>query len=244
MPRFPVKQESIKNHIAIITGSDYKHITKVLRLRPGDEITLFNEDGIEYTGRIEEIGTKDLKVIVLSSRRVKTESNLNITLIQGIPKGDKMDLIVEKATELGVKTIIPTITERTQIRNTEKLKRWQRIAIESSKQCRRTTPPIILEPKGFNEAINISHQSELKLIFYEKNDDYLTNIINNLTQLPVNITICIGSEGGFSEREVAIAKEKGFTPVGLGPRILRTETASIVAVSILQFVFGDIGTRG
>jgi|DewCreStandDraft_5_1066085.scaffolds.fasta_scaffold02330_8 16S rRNA (uracil1498-N3)-methyltransferase len=244
MPRFPVKQESIKNQTARITGSDYKHITKVLRLRPGDEITLFNEDGIEYTGRIEEIGTKDLKVTILSSRCVKTESNLNITLIQGIPKGDKMDLIVEKATELGVKTIIPTITERTQIRNTEKLKRWQKIAIESSKQCRRTTPPTILEPKGFNEAINISNQSELKLIFHEKNDNYLTNIIKNLIQLPVNITICIGSEGGFSETEVATAREKGFTPVGLGPRILRTETASIVAVSILQFVFGDIGTRG
>src|SRR3990172_8567292 len=174
MPRFPISQNQIKNNLAIISGPDYRHIVKVLRLKPGNDITLFEDTGIEHIGIIKDIGTKEIKIEIAESTRVETESGLNITLLQGIPKGDKMDFIVEKTTELGVRTIVPVISERSQVRKTKRIERWRRIALESS------------------------------------------------------------------ESEVNAAKEKGFIPIRLGPRILRTETAGIVAVAVLQFLFGDI----
>jgi 16S rRNA (uracil1498-N3)-methyltransferase len=240
MPRFPVKQNQIKNQEAIISGTDCRHIIKVLRLRVGHEITLFDENGIEHIGAISKLGTREIKVAIAESRKVETESSLNITLLQGIPKGNKMDFIVEKATELGVKTIVPVITERSQIRETRKIAKWQRIAIESSKQCGRIVPTEIQKAKGFHEAIKLNFAKYLRIIFYEQCKEKLNSIMNNNSKSVVDIVFFIGPEGGFTEKEVIEAKETGFIPAGLGPRILRTETASIVAIAILQYIFGDI----
>jgi len=240
MPRFPITLERIKNRKASISGPDYKHIVKVLRLKPGDEVILFDESGVEYIGNIIEIKTKEVTVLIEESRRVETESKLNITLLQGIPKRDKMDFIVEKATELGVKSIVPVITERSQVRYTEKIKRWQRIALGSLKQCGRIVPPEIHSVATFNEVIKYNIEGCLKLILYEKCEKKFRDSIYNNSQPPSNIVLFVGPEGGFSEKEVRLAEDKGFIPIGLGPRILRTETAAIVALSILQFVYGDI----
>jgi 16S rRNA (uracil1498-N3)-methyltransferase len=211
-----------------------------LRLKPGHEIILFDEGGIEHIGRIEEVNTKEIKILIMESRQVETESKLKINLLQGIPKGNKMDLIVEKATELGVKNIVPVITERSQVGQTQKIKRWQRIAVESSKQCGRVIPPTIHEVVDFQKAIEYSYYGKLNIILYEKCKDSIKSIINNDTQYYDNIIFFVGPEGGFSENEIRLAQDKGFIPIGLGPRILRTETASIVAISILQFMYGDI----
>ena len=240
MPRFPISQNQINNNLAIVSGSDYRHIIKVLRLKPGNEITLFDNTGFEHLGKITEIGSKEIRITISESRRTETESGLNITLLQGIPKGDKMDFIVEKSTELGVKTIVPVVTERSQIRKTKRIERWRRIALESSKQSGRMLPPDILDLISFDNAIYSHDKGYLHLIFYEKCKDNIKDIIKCTGKAKENIKIFIGPEGGFSESEVNAAKENGFIPIGLGPRILRTETAGIVAVAILQFLFGDI----
>lgn len=240
MPRFPISQNQIKNNLAIISGPDYRHIVKVLRLKPGNDITLFEDTGIEHIGIIKDIGTKEIKIAIAESTRVETESGLNITLLQGIPKGDKMDFIVEKTTELGVRTIVPVISERSQVRKTKRIERWRRIALESSKQSGRMLPPDILEVTTFKNAIYYNDNCELHLIFYGKCKDNIKDIIKHTGKATENIKIFIGPEGGFSESEVNAAKEKGFIPIRLGPRILRTETAGIVAVAVLQFLFGDI----
>jgi 16S rRNA (uracil1498-N3)-methyltransferase len=240
MPRFPINPGQIKNETATITGQNYRHIVNVLRLRPGSKLTLFGQDGIEYEGEITEINRREVKILIKGSKRPETESTLNITLLQGIPKGDKMDWIVEKSTELGVRTIIPVITGRSQVRESRKIQRWQRIADESIKQCVRFRAPRILQSMEFIEAIKLNDHSGLKLIFYEKSQNKLRNQIKIVSQGIDGITLLIGPEGGFSEEEVRLAIDEGFIPVGLGPRILRTETAGIVALSILQFLFGDI----
>jgi 16S rRNA (uracil1498-N3)-methyltransferase len=240
MPRFPVRQTQIKNGQAVISGSDYRHILRVLRLRVGHEITLFDESGMEYIGAIAAIEKGGIRVAIAESRRVETESSLNITLMQGVPKGNKMDLIIEKATELGVKTIVPVITERSQPRETKRIDRWQRIAIESSKQCGRMIPTNIYDLKGFHEAIELNYRDNLRIILHNQCEYSIRNIINNISKSPINITLFVGPEGGFSEKEIKIASERGFILAGLGPRIFRTETAGIVAIAILQYVYGDI----
>ena len=240
MPRFPVKQSQIKNRQVIISGSDYRHIVKVLRVKVGHEITLFDESGMEHTAAITEIGKSEVKLAIAESRKVKTESSLSITLLQGVPKGNKMDFIVEKATELGVKTIVPVVTERSQIRETQKIERWRRVAMESSKQCGRIIQPDIRTLKDFREVIELNYSDGLLLILDNQCEDNIKDVINNASQSTINVILFIGPEGGFSEEEIKTAKEKGFIPTGLGPRIFRTETAGIVAIAILQYVWGDM----
>ncbi len=240
MPRFPIKEKNIEGDKALISGTDYKHIVKVLRLREGDTITLFDECSREYTGKIAGIGSKEIVIDIISSRKVTTDSPLNITLLQGLTKGDKMDYIVEKATELGVHTIVPVITERSQVRTADKKKRWERIALEASKQCGRTRPAIIENTLNFSEALNYKNMSDLSLIFHVNYEHSIKDHLKYSLQLPKNIIVLIGPEGGFSEKEVLLASEMGFTPLGLGPRTLRTETASIAVLSIIQFHHGDL----
>ncbi len=240
MPRFPISRSSIIDQNAVIGGADYRHIVRVLRLGQGSEIILFDEDSLEYVGVITRVGSRDITVRLKESRLVTRESSLSITLLQGLPKGDKMDLIVEKATELGVNTIVPVTTERSQVKNTRRLKRWQRIALESSKQCGRINPPSVEGVKELISAINFYKNRSLRLIFYENAEVNLRNYMRNITEPPKTIVLFIGPEGGFSEKEVDLAMKCDFIPLSLGPRIFRTETAGIVALSILQYLLGDL----
>ncbi|KAB2822852.1 MAG: 16S rRNA (uracil(1498)-N(3))-methyltransferase [Candidatus Dadabacteria bacterium] len=240
MPRFPVDEKSIENGKAFLSGTDYKHVVKVLRMKEGDAITLFDTSSFEYEGLISHVGSKEVTVDIVSSRRVETDSPLRITLMQGLPKGDKMDYIIEKATELGVHTIVPVVTERSQVRTVEKKKRWERIAVEASKQCGRTKPPAIENTLNFDEAIKHKDDNELAFILHVGSQISLKDFLKNPLQHPTNIIVLIGPEGGFSEKEVLLATEMGFTSLGLGPRTLRTETAGIAVLSIIQFQHGDL----
>ena len=224
----------------IITGSDYRHIVKVLRLKLGQELVLFDETSFEHVGKIIEINKTDLRVQILTSTKVNAESHIQITLLQGIPKGSRMDFIIEKATELGVHSIVPVVTERSQVRETNKVLRWQRIAIEASKQCRRVTIPNIHDVIRFEDAEIYSNNSGLRLIFYEHSRSNLSNYIQTVPQPPTNVIIFVGPEGGFSEFEINFAIERGFSPIGLGPRTLRAETAAIVALALIQHILGDV----
>lgn len=240
MPRFPVDEKNIDGAKASITGTDYKHIVKVLRMKEGDAITLFDENSMEYEGRISKVGSKEIAVDIVSSRKVETDSPLRITLMQGLPKGDKMDYIVEKATEIGVHAIVPVVTERSQVRTADKKKRWERIAVEASKQCGRTKPPAIENTLNFLEAIKYNQNNGLAIILHVGSQVSLKNFLNNPLQHPTDIIVLIGPEGGFTEKEVLLATELGFTSLGLGPRTLRTETAGLAVLSIIQFQHGDL----
>ena len=240
MPRFPVDEKKIEEGKASLSGTDFKHIVKVLRMKEGDALTLFDGNSLEYDGRISHVGSREVVVNILSSRSVVTDSPLRITLMQGLPKSDKMDYIVEKATELGVHAIVPVITERSQVRTADKKRRWERIAVEASKQCGRTKPPAIENTLNFDEAIKYKDNDGLGLILHVGSQVSLKDFLKYPLQHTKNIIVLIGPEGGFSENEVLLATEMGFTSLGLGPRTLRTETAGIAVLSIIQFQHGDL----
>jgi len=240
MPRFPISRQNINNNVAVISGSDYRHMTRVLRLKPGDDVILFDAECYEHHGKIARIDSRQLTVEITASHRVNTDSPLNITLLQGMPKAGKMDYIIEKATELGVHTIVPVITERSQVRASGKQKRWERIALEASKQCGRTKPTVIENTLDFEDAINQYDSNSLGIIFHVNYDNSIKEFLRNTLQFPRNIIVLIGPEGGFSEHEVLLASNMGYTSLGLGPRTLRTETASLAVLSIIQFYHGDL----
>jgi len=240
MPRFPIAESQINNNEATISGTDYKHIVKVLRLKPGDQITLFDADSTEYYGKIREIGKRDIFIEIIQSNKVNTDSPIEITLLQGLPKRDKMDYIIEKSTELGVHRIVPVITERSQVRERDHKKRWERIALEASKQCGRTKPAYIENTLDFNNAIKTYSKSELAIILHADCEVAAKNYIKNSLQAPQNIVLFVSPEGGLSGNEVLLGNEMGFISLGLGPRVLRTETVSVAVLSILQFHYGDL----
>lgn len=240
MPRFPVDEHMISDETVTVTGSDYKHIVRVLRLRVGDQITMFDSRSREYDCVIEAVGKREVRAAIKKTRTVNTDPVLNITLMQGLARGDKMDYIVEKATELGVSRIVPVVTERSQIRETAKTGRWERIAVSASKQCGRTRPPEIENTLSFQEALNLSNNSELLIILHANTEGKLKEVIKKSLQNTTNIILFIGPEGGFSKEEILLASEIGFLPLGLGPRVLRTETASLAVLSVIQFTYGDL----
>lgn len=244
MPRFPIRKEPSTEDDGTLRGtiseSDYAHITKVLRLGAGDRITVFDTESTEYEGTITDISSGTIALRVHDTRLLRTEPELELNLFQAILKGNKMDGIISQATQLGVSGIFPVVSERTQVRSTAKVGRWNKIARESTKQCGRATPPVVSEPVDFQGSFGIREQSEMKIILYENQDELLGDYMRSLTR-PVNgINVYIGPEGGFSEKEVTLAKENGYIALGLGKRILRAETASVVGLALLQSHFGDV----
>lgn len=240
MPRFPIAKNSVNDSKAVITGPDHRHIVKVLRLGRGDDITLFDSDSTEYYGKITSVGKNNLEVQIYRTEVVNRESPLNIRLFQGLAKGDKMDYIVEKATELGATAIIPMITDRVQSHSRDRRPRWKKIAVESSKQCGRTKPTVIENATNFKSALLSCDKSALRIILHVNTEVSVKSHLKSTLQPPQNIILFIGPEGGFTDKEVLLAQEMGFTPLGLGPRVLRTETASVSVLSILQYLYGDI----
>ena len=236
MPRFPISKESISNNTAVITGDDYKHIVKVLRLKKGDKIILFDSESTEYNGNIIELNSKKIVVNVQNSKQVHTESKININLFQSLPKSSKMDYIVQKTTELGVKSITPILTQRTNS-NKDRNQRWQKIATEACKQSGRTIAPIVKPTICFNDLFSSYVDSDIKIILYENSKNSLRQYFKNASQPSADINIIIGPEGGFASKEVELSKKNNYKDIGLGPRILRTETASIALISIIQYEF-------
>ncbi len=244
MPRFPIRKKPSSEDDGVLRGtiseSDYTHITKVLRLGAGDRITVFDAESTEYEGILTDISSKTIALRVHDTRRLQTEPELKLNLFQAILKGNRMDGVISQATQLGVSEVFPVISERTQVRSTSKIDRWNKIALESTKQCGRAVPPVVSEPVCFRDSFEIKKQSEMKVILYENQGKLLGDYMKSFTK-PVNsINVHIGSEGGFSKEEIALAKENGYIALGLGKRILRAETASLVGLALLQSHFGDI----
>lgn len=248
MYQFFVEPSQIQGTRVVITGSDVNHIKNVLRMQTGEEIAVSNgEDGKEYRCGIEELREDE---IVCSLRFVKedgVELPSKIYLFQGLPKSDKMELIVQKAVELGVYEIIPVSTKRAVVKLDEKkakskIARWQTISEAAAKQSKRRIVPQIHNVMSFKEAVNYAKEMPVKLIPYELAEgmEKTRELISNLKP-GEDIAIFIGPEGGFEENEIQTALENGIAPVTLGKRILRTETAGFTVLSWIMYQLEGMG---
>ena len=242
MYQFFVEPSQIQGTRVIITGNDVNHIKNVLRMQQGEEIAVSNgEDGKEYRCGIEELKEDE---IICSLRFVKedgVELPSKIYLFQGLPKADKMELIVQKAVELGVHEIIPVATKRAIVKLDEKkakskISRWQTISEAAAKQSKRSIVPRIHPVMSFKEAVAYAGEMAVKIIPYELAEgmEKTRQLIENV-QAGESIAIFIGPEGGFDEGEIAMALEHGIEPITLGKRILRTETAGFTVLSWLMY---------
>jgi 16S rRNA (uracil1498-N3)-methyltransferase len=225
----------------VIEGSAVNHITRVLRLRSGDTLTLFDGSGGEYGARIEEFHKDTVVVTVDEHRRLDRESPLSLTLAQGISRGDRMDWIIRKATELGTSRIVPVFTKRSMVKLDEqqaenKVQHWRRIAVAACEQSGRNRVPDLALPLDFSEVLRDSEQASTRLLLSPTGDLR----VDDLEAPGKRITVLIGPEGGLAEREQEAAVAAGFKPVRMGPRVLRTETAAIAALTIIQSRFGDL----
>jgi 16S rRNA (uracil1498-N3)-methyltransferase len=216
----------------------FQHLVRVLRMVDGDVLHVFNGNGSEYAATLCQVGKKQAMVEVGACLTTETPAPLPIHLGQVVSKGDKMDFTIQKATELGVTQITPLWSERCDVRlkgerMDKKLEHWRKVAISACEQCGRNRIPDILEPMAMTDwAATV--QSERRFILHPHNQQPLDN-----QQTPTSVTLLVGPEGGFSETEVQQAQRCGFTGLLLGPRILRTETAALAAVSVLQYLWGD-----
>lgn len=239
MPRF-FTQNITETH-AIITGADAKHITKSLRMNIGEEIIISDLNGYDYTGIIEKAGSSNVLVKILERNKNNSEPGINIRLYQALPKADKLDMIAQKATELGAAEIIPVLTsfcvsrpDAKSMKN--KTERLRKIAFEAAKQSGRGKIPEVRELLTFNEAVSSIGKDCVSVMFYEKASVLFKDIPCGEVK---SINIIIGSEGGFSPEEAQLARENGVYLASLGSRILRCETAALAAITAVLCKYGE-----
>lgn len=238
-PRFFAENDGAN---AYITGQDAKHLFCVMRMRKGDLAVICDGKGKDFLAEIVFCNEKNALLKILESRKNNAESSINVTLFQCLPKGDKMDFIVQKATELGADKIVPVISKRCVSRPDEKnlvkkIQRWQKIADEASKQCGRGKIPSVESTVNFSSLVREYPKNKLGILFYEQGGKPISEIISPDIG---EIGIVLGSEGGFEDEEAKAASENGFILVTLGKRILRCETAPVAALSILMNLTGNM----
>ena len=244
MYHFFVSEEQINGENAYIEGSDVNHIVNVLRMKPGEELLISVKGDWDYLCKIDDIETDRVNLKVLESMEQR-ELPVNITLLQGIPKSDKLEMIIQKAVELGVSEIIPVKTKRVVVKIDEKkvdtkVNRWNAIAESAAKQSKRSIIPKVSGPMSIDNALEIVKDFGVKLIPYENADgiDKTRKILDNMDKTK-NIAVFIGPEGGFEESEVERIKNSGFEVITLGKRILRTETAGLALLSNIMIRLED-----
>jgi 16S rRNA (uracil1498-N3)-methyltransferase len=245
--RFAIAPERIDGPHVIFDREQTRHLARVLRLGCGDLVLATDGLGHEYTVRIETLGVAATGTVLAAGPR-PTESPIAVTLIQGVPKGDKMEMIIRAATELGVTRIAPALTTRTVVsleggRWRERARRWQRVAREAAKQCGRAVIPEVMEPRPLPRALEEPDRDGLRICLWEGERCPLGEIFQAVADAPRSIALAVGPEGGLSADEVARARGLDWAIAGLGPRILRTETASLAALAIIEATFGDLLRR-
>lgn len=229
------------NATILLTPTASHHVTTVMRAKINEPLTLFNGEGGEYQGYITEIAKKKVSVHITSFEPRDTESTLELYLAQGISRGEKMDYTIQKAVELGIKKIIPLFTERSSVkldqeRAAKRLNHWQSIAISAAEQSGRTGIPEIVLPMPLTEALP-SMEADWRFIL---TPEASLTMASQPLEKNKRILLLIGPEGGFSPHEIQTATQYHFLPLSLGPRILRTETAAVVAIALFQSYFGDL----
>tara|TARA_B100000795_G_scaffold237399_1_gene197978 strand:- start:844 stop:1581 length:738 start_codon:yes stop_codon:yes gene_type:complete len=220
------------------------HALKVMRLKNNDQLILFNGDGFDYTGQVTNISKRQVEVSIKSKKNIDSESNLRVILLQALTSSEKMDLIIQKTTELGISEVQPIICERSIVKIKKekiekKLTHWRQISIAACEQCGRAKIPKIHEPENIIKYLEkiMESDKDTKIILSPEATKSLDNITSNTMK---DIKVLIGPEGDFTKQELGLSIEKGFVPIKIGPRILRTETAPISILSILQYKYGDI----
>ncbi len=237
-PRFFISSDQISSEHAVVSGEDVRHIATVLRMKTGDELLLCDGQGTEYVARISGLTRTEVEADVVSQTN-RGVAFPRIILGQGLPKSDKMDLIVQKATELGAAAVVPLVTERTIVKirdEAKRLVRWQKIVREAAMQSNRADIPRIESIRPFRDFILSLAPGPMTLFLlpWEEAATPIKSVLRGASGIK-SIIVLIGPEGGFSQNEAAAAKDRGFHPVSLGSTILRTETASLAALSIIGY---------
>jgi 16S rRNA (uracil1498-N3)-methyltransferase len=244
MARFFVPKKNLGDQRGVIDGAELLHLRKVLRLVVGDHITVFDDAGWEHEAVIRALSAEQGEIEIVNSYQPATESDVRTILALGLTKGEKMDFVVEKATELGAHAIVPFTSEFSVPKLDERkfaarAARWEKIALAAVKQCGRTRLPEVLPLRDFEALVSGDWGQSLKLFFWEKEDTQSLRAAREKHGEAKAVLLVVGPEGGFSAAEAALARAHGFEPVHLGPRILRAETAAVAALSLVQSLWGD-----
>lgn len=246
MRRFLVEPDQISNNKVSILGGQAKHLKQVLRINAGEKVLVLDGLGSSYLVQLEKVTNEVVQGIIVEKVTLSTESPLELTLVQSILKGDKMDLVVQKATEIGVSRIIPLNSERTVVRISgtkaeDRRQRWEKVAQEAVKQCGRSLVPEIAPIQDWPEVISQFEETDLILLPWEEEHQEGLKKILSSSLAAKRVIFFIGPEGGFTSKEVGFAKERGAQTVSLGPRILRAETASLAVAAVIMYTLGDLG---
>ncbi len=242
MPRLfltSLSKDLIPGAVFNVKGADARYLSSVLRMKRGQELTVFGPDGFSVATEIASVNKGDIRLEVRELLPERTEPDTGMVLVQGILKGSKMEMVIQKAVELGVREVIPVVTERSQVRTTRKLDRWSRIAGEAARQCGRTITPKVRKPEEFIHFLN-QHAKSRGLQGYIFHEAASRTLAPGDRLGSEDIYVAIGPEGGFTSDEVAYAEGIGLSPRGLGHNILRAETAAIAALAIVGFLSGRI----
>jgi 16S rRNA (uracil1498-N3)-methyltransferase len=245
MIRLFVDPAKATEDVVVLADEDHRYLTRVLRLGIGDVVVLFDGAGLEADARIVRIGPRALELKIEARRAIAPSQRPEVTLLQALAKGEKLDVVVQKATELGVARILPVTSARSipqieAMRAIGRRARWQKIARAAARQCGRADVPEVEPVTTLPTALSASAKDAFKVMLWEGERQHGLKAV--LPDEPVSrVVLAIGPEGGFAPEEVEAARAVGFVTVRLGPRILRSETAPLAALSILGYCFGDLG---
>ena len=241
MPRFFIDKNVLTEDSVLLTGDDAHHISRSLRMRVGEELTLCDGEGSDYHCTIEEIDERTVRCKVDSKEENKTEPPYRAIVFQGLAKGDRFDTVIQKSVECGAFSIVPVMTKRCTVKLTasdgaKKCARWNKIAEEAAKQCGRGIIPKVTEPVSFDEAVKMVSELDLPLFCYEEGTSPIKSEID-VHPKAVTVGIVIGPEGGFAEEEAEKMTANGISAISLGHRILRTESAAPFVLACLSYAF-------
>ncbi|WP_422139235.1 16S rRNA (uracil(1498)-N(3))-methyltransferase [Endozoicomonas sp. ALC020] len=238
-PRIYTDQPLVKDQVVELSDSAANHVGKVLRMRPEESLILFNGQGASWQGRIKSVAKKNVAVVLEAEISLVTESPLKVHVGQSLSRGERMDYAIQKATEMGVTEITPLFSERCEVRlNAERQEKrarhWQQIAISACEQCGLNRVPVIHSPEPVADWM-AKQNADLKFVLHHRTDKKLEGFVP-----PETVSLLIGPEGGLTQEEITSAESLGFHVLALGPRVLRTETAPVTAISVMQYLWGDL----
>ncbi|MCK5218493.1 16S rRNA (uracil(1498)-N(3))-methyltransferase [bacterium] len=247
-PRFILAPEYLLASPVVLTGADLRHC-RVLRLKAGEHIRISDGKGREYHARLLRLGTDRVELELEKEINRDPEPALQVTLYQGLTRGAKLELIIQKITELGAVRLVPVVCSRSQVKpnpvRDHRIQRWREIARQAVRQCERTRLPDIADICTFSQCVSEARKAELAIILNagaQARDSWKNKLSG--VQSPHEVSLLVGPEGGFTLPEEAAAKNAGIKSISMGPRILRSETAGIAAVTLALFQWGDIGGIG
>jgi 16S rRNA (uracil1498-N3)-methyltransferase len=240
IPRIYIDQALAISESLSLNENTSHYLSKVLRMQEGRELIVFNGQGGEYSAQVKEVGKKQVSIQINQFAEDNRQSPLELHLAIGISRGERMDWVLQKATELGVTRIIPLITERTEVKikgekQDKKMQHWQQIIVSACEQCQRNVLPLLQEPQLIDDWLK-TVSTDYRFVLHHRNHQSLSK-----SATPRSVTLLIGPEGGLNEAEITLAENEKFQSLRLGPRVLRTETAPVAAISLVQYLWGDLG---